>query len=118
MATSFFRYLDTNGDGTGAKEANVDGSVTPVEFSLSVPAGVGSMKLTRMIVYVRDTGSFDTGAYGNAIAMTNGMLIEHVDADGNVITDLLDGVPILTSGGWSRQCFDVVHSDWGSGDDV
>jgi len=36
MASFFFRFLDTNGDGTGSIDANVAGTLgTPVNFSFT-----------------------------------------------------------------------------------
>lgn len=106
-------FLDTNGDGTGSKNANVDGSVTPVEFKLTIPSGYRAY-LSRMIVHIRDSGSIDAGSYGNGITMSNGLQVEYTYRGRSI--DLLDGMPIQTNADWGRVCYDVSNTDFGSGD--
>ena len=59
-------------DSSGSIEMNVDGSVTPVEFKLQPPADENYL-VHRAILYIEDSGSFDSGFWGNGITMANGI---------------------------------------------
>jgi len=107
------RYLDTNGDGTGSKEATGNYAGGEEIFYLQPPAGEVYI-LERMLVYIEDNGSFDSGKYGNNITLSNGIEI-FVNGDSGVISDLTDGLPIITNAHWGRQCFDTALSTYGSG---
>jgi hypothetical protein len=113
-----YRYLDTNGDGTGTKNANVNGSVTPVVFKISPPSA-GKIVLARLIVEVRDTGVFSAEKYGNLATLTNGMQVGFVDdSTGELVTDYTDGLPVKYNAGWGGLCYDVSLKTWGVGDEV
>jgi len=117
MAKPFFRFADTVGDETGSADAAVNGAVTPQNFYLKCLSGQKGLTVHRLLAYIRDTGSFDAGAYGNGITMANGIEIALVGSDGAIKIDLLDGIPIKSSGDWARQCFDIDHQSFGQGDD-
>ena len=110
------RLLDTNGDGTGTKNANVDGSVTPVVFKCSPPA-TGAVVIERIMINVRDSGTFTAEKYGALAELTNGIEVGiFSDSDDSLVTDYLDGVPIKSNAGWGRACYDVDVKTWGAGD--
>lgn len=90
----------------GSHEAVVDGSVTPVEFTFT-PPGDAPVLLSRMIVLLGDTGSLDTDAYGNGVALATGI---EVEAGG---LDLLAGEPIKANLDWAGYCHDIVFHDFG-----
>lgn len=95
----------------------VDGSVTPVEYKYTNP-GPGSLQLERMIVYIEDGGSFDSGRYGNSgDPLTVGIGVAIKDAQDAIRLDLLDGEPITTNGEWAAMCYDVTHENYGSGNE-
>lgn len=109
------RYLDTNGDGTGTKNANGNYSVTPEQFYIDGPC-----TLTRMIVMIEDTAGMQAEEYGNlGVALTNGVTIT-IDRSGldNNAVNLTDGLPIKTNAEWGRLCYDVDVKSWGAGDEV
>lgn len=115
----FTRYLDTNGDGTGTKNANVNGSVTPVDYFIQAdPNGKNKLFLARMIVHIEAAGTITASGYGNLAVLTNGITLQHQDADDNVIRDITDGIPIKSNGGWRRQCYDGARAPWGSGNET
>ena len=49
------RRLDVTGDGSGNASMNVNGSVTPVVFKIA-PAATELILISRVIIYVKDTG--------------------------------------------------------------
>jgi len=71
------RFLDTNGDGTGTKSATGNYAESPVSFFIQPPAGE-VFRLNRMLVHIEDSGTFDSGSYGNGITLTNGITVSKV----------------------------------------
>lgn len=56
----------------GSEQQTVDGSVTPVEFSYTVPVGK-KLILSRMLIYIEDSTAFSSTVFaGLASALTNG----------------------------------------------
>ena len=79
MADLFSRYLDTNGDGTGTKNANGDYSSAEGIFYLA-PGENEVFALSRMLISAYDTNGMQTQEYGNtAAALTNGIAIRISD---------------------------------------
>jgi len=114
----FLRFADTNGDGTGTKNAAVNGSVTPVVFKIEPRGSERVLSLHRMIVSVVDSGSFDSGAYGNGLALSVGLEIAvYRSADDSVVLDLLDGNPIQKNIDWTWVCYDANVSNYGTGNE-
>jgi len=114
VQTYLCRYLDTIGDGSGTKNANGDFSVTPKTFFIQPPA-TQIFRISRLLINIRDTGSLDTGNYGNNITLTNGIQIKLVD-DFSTLLDLTDGLPIFTNIDWNKYCFNLDISTFGAGD--
>lgn len=111
-----FRHLDTNGDGTGTKNAVGDYSSTPTDFKIQ-PAANQMFILHRMLVFIKDTTGIDADAYGNGIVLTNGINIKYSHAAG-VVVDMVDGIPITVNGDWGRLCYDVELKAWGAGNEI
>ena len=112
-----YRYLDTDGDGTGTKNAigNYSGAVE--EFFIAPPAST-VFEIHRMIVSIEDSANPSADVYGNlAAALTNGVSIKIKDASGDLV-DLCDGVTIKANSHWSRICYDVTNLNFGSGNDI
>lgn len=107
-----FRYLDTDGDGGGTKNANVNGSVTPVVFKI-VPGTGEVMAIHRIIIHVEDTGILavdDYGAIAGGLAVGCGLELRNIEDDA-IITDMLDGLPVKNNHSWSSICYDTdVHA--------
>jgi hypothetical protein len=128
------RFLDTNGDGTGTKNANGDYS-DPADIFYLQPAAGKVIRLNRMIIHYEDTQGMTATEYGNlGAALTNGIVVRIQDDSGTIsdltdgvptngivvriqddsgtISDLTDGVPVKTNADWSRFCYDAQLSVW------
>lgn len=112
---AIFQLLDTVGDGSGIKEAIGDYSSNPTSFRLKHNSG--KVRIIRMIVMVEDTGSFDSGLYGNGVSLTNGIRV-YVRNKADEIIQEYTSFPILTNGDWAGHCHDFNHFTYGSGNEV
>lgn len=100
------RYLDTNGDGTGSKNASVNGSSTEVRFFIKPEVGQ-TFLIYKMFVTISDAGILTTGSYGNTLTPSNGLIVRKTGSGGDpVIYDVLDGLPIKANTDWARIAFD------------
>jgi hypothetical protein len=114
LKTMIFRHLDTDGDGTGTKNANVNGAITPVVFKIQ--AGENEiLELNRMIVHIADNGSILPHTYGALAALSNGLDVGIYDAGDVLIQE--NEVPLKANGQWGRVCYDVSFNDRGAGFD-
>ena len=109
------RFLDTNGDGTGTKNArgNYASAATPLYFKATT-----TVNLHRMIIHIGDTTGMQAQKYGNIAELTNGYTVKVIDND-NVteLMDLCNLVPIKSNGGIGRYCYDVELRTWGAGNE-
>lgn len=107
------RFLDIVGDGSGSIDANVDGSITPVDFI--VTAGANEiLTVYRLVITIVDTAPMDSAKYGNNIVLTNGIRFYHKSALG-VETDRAAQHPILTNAAWGAYCYEMQNLNWGQG---
>jgi len=97
-------------------EANVNGASVAKVYKYEV-AATRTLSLERMIVYIKDTGTFDADLYGNGAILGNGILVSVEYADGTSL-DLLDGEPVKTNSHWAALCHDVTYHDIGTGDNI
>jgi len=109
-----FRYADTVGDGTGNPDAIGDYEGNPTDFKIKPNPGE-IIRLARAILLVEDSGSFDSGFYGNGLTLTNG-LRPYFQTNG-VRRYFVSGgqPPILTSGDVAGFCHDLELRTWGAG---
>ena len=117
VPTLISRHVDTNGNGTGTKNAIGDYSGAQEIFYIQ-PSSTQIFRITRMMVLVRgDKNTFYTDAYGSRTALTNGIIV-HTRDDSGTLINLTDDVPILTNGNWGRFCFDseIYPANVGSSD--
>ena len=114
------QFADTNGDGTGTKNAIGDFSSTQGRFYFKcAPSEIAH--ISRVLVSLSDSVVSDSALYGGLAALTNGVVIEVRDADDNVIYNITDvDEPVKTNGHWARYSFDtaVKVGDFPLGDDV
>ncbi len=110
------RFLDTNGDGSGANLVTGDYSSAEEIFYIQPSAGE-AFRVARIIIYIEDTGSFDSGSYGNGLALANGIQVR-VQNDGGTIADMTAGLPVKTNTQWGRMCYDIKTSNFGSGNEA
>jgi len=102
----FSRFLDTNGDGTGTK--NAIGNQAATNFFISPDQGT-YLSIARLLVQITDVGVMLPANYGNLAALGNGIKLVKVSSDGTV-TDYTDGFVIKTNVQWARYCFDAILS--------
>lgn len=98
----FIRHLDTNGDGTGTK--NATGNYTTTTAFYIEPPGTSNYIISRLVVEIEAVGTFTGTLYGGQV-ITNGVAIKKQDDTGELI-DFTDGVSITTNAGWARFCYD------------
>ena len=113
--TLIAQYLDTNGDGTGTQSAVGNYASAAEIFYIQPPAGT-VYRLSRMLPFVEDVGSFDSGSYGNGITLTNGIVVR-IQNDSGTLVDLTAGLPIQLNTHWARQCYDMTISTFGQGNE-
>ena len=100
VQNSIYQPLSANGDGTGTISQNVNGSVTPVEFSIDAESGK-TFVLTRLNVLAID-GNFNSATgYGALSALTNGIKIHVEDSEGTILKDFTQYTTIKRSYDWS-----------------
>lgn len=107
-----FQLASSNGDGTGTTNMIGDYSSAATQITVT-PASSDVYMITRMIVFVEDAGSFDSGAYANGITLTNGIDVLLKDGSGTITT--LTPFPITTNAEWAAMCHDVTVHDFGTG---
>lgn len=92
------------------RDANVDGSSTPVEF-LYQPDNDVTFKAYRLMVSIFDGGAFSGDNYGGVA----GPLANGIDIEACAGIDLLDGLPITRHADWGIHCHDYSFSNFGAG---
>lgn len=113
---NLYRYLDTNGDGTGTKDASVDGSGTQQIFKITPPAGT-IYRIARMLIYIQDGSGFAAAEYGNlGTTLTTGIGLR-IHNGTTTVLDLMDGVKVQQNADWARCCYDANLVTWGAGDE-
>ena len=106
VPTPIYQHLDTNGDGTGIKNAIGDYSGSAETFYFQ-PAAGKIARITRMIVLIRGPkAQFYTDSYGSVGELTNGVTVR-VQNDSGTLVDLTNGLPVKTNGNWGHYCFDA-----------
>jgi len=97
------------------KNAKVDYSSTPTSYKYTADSSRVDM-LERLNIYYSDSGSFDSGGFGNGSALTNGIVV-NAQINGILYT-YTDGIPIKTNGFWNTLAgVDVRHEKYGAGDE-
>jgi hypothetical protein len=111
-ANSLVRFLDTNGDGTGTKNAIGNYSLVAQPFFIQ-PASNEIFLIYSFLMQLSDSGAlFSIDEYGNLnTALTNGLLVRLKRA-GVVTLDLLDGQPIKINDHYAHLAQQVQLIDW------
>lgn len=107
------RYLSDDGTATGDKNARVDGSTVPVPYWIE---HAEDLYVTRMIVYIQDTGNFVASGYGALATLPTGVAIQVTNAADVVQLEITDGRPIQSVANWTSFCYDGRYDAFGSGD--
>ena len=105
-------YLDEHLLNGGSREANVDGSVTPVEFSFTATR---LCEINRMLIAITDSGTVTSDTYGALSTLTNEVEFEHVAAD-MTVTQILS-YPIRNSD-WRGRMYNFDEDSFSGGGSV
>ncbi len=111
---TFARKLDTVGNGTGTTDMAVDGSGTPAVYRIK-PAVGQIFQISRLIFYIEDASSIDTGGWGGVGGgnpLTNGCLLQKKQG-GSTNT----GILLNSNGHLASIMYDVNHEKFGSGNE-
>jgi hypothetical protein len=110
------RFLDTNGDGTGTKNATGNYSASATSFFIQPPINSIYM-LTQFFIQLSDAGGFVQNVYGSlATALTNGLLIRAYR--GSTLTlDLTDGIPVKNNDNFLHLSEQTFITNWSGGAD-
>lgn len=108
-------FLDTNGDGTGSIDQNIDGSGVPVDFILAPPPGF-TYYIKSITIHLADNGTLDSGQYGNnAGILTNG--VDFILSTPAGEASFTAQNPIKTNGDYAAFAYDIRHLNFGTGDE-
>lgn len=103
-------------DGLGVNDnANGNYAIVNKTFSAAPPAGE-IWYISRIMVYVQDTGNFDATLYGNGIVMANGYHSWHTHkGHDHVLMPAEAGVK--STGDLAANMFGIQHEAFGTGDE-
>lgn len=107
-----FKFLDTNGDGTGDKNAIGDYSSTPTDFFYQ-PEGGRTVVLTRMIITMSGDHVNENGYGVKDTPLANGIVVHTENSTPEAAMDLSGGIPIRKERHWQRYCYDADASSLG-----
>ncbi len=108
---TFYRFMDSVGDGSGTKNMGV-----AADTYYLTPQGVDIMVCERAIISMVDA-LITAAKYAGITALTTGITLQ-VERATVQILDLMNGVPVKNTAGWTRQCYDGNQQAFGSGDDT
>jgi len=94
------RYLDTNGDGTGTKNAIGNYAVQQI-FSIKPPAGE-TYVLDAMLISIAADADLKRDKYGKNAVLVNGIEVRKQD-NGGTLCDYTDGIPVIVNQDWGRN---------------
>ena len=112
------RFLDTNFDGTGTK--NAVGNYSGVEEKFGIqPATNQVYAIERMIVSIGDASGVRADRYGGlAGGLSNGISLRVENYTGTVYALTDSDSLITTNASWGAYCYDVELKTWGSGPEL
>jgi hypothetical protein len=115
VKTNFVQDFDTVGDGSGITNMNVDGSGTTQNFFIKPNAGE-IIRISRVLLSIRDTGTFDSGGWGNngGTPLTNGLKM-YVSYSGGADAQINGAVKSHYE--LASVMYDFTHFSFGSGDE-
>lgn len=116
VGVGLYQYLSTGGDGSGVVDAVGNYAAAATEFYIQDTTRY--LLIERMIVYVEDVGSMDSGDYGNGITLTNGVKLEVREDNDAVVRDMMAGLPVMHNTDWQGKCHDLILSSWGLGNEA
>lgn len=112
-----FQFLSKDVDGSQSiANINANGDYSSVKGKFLIHAPVGYLYvLTRMIIYIQDTGSFRSEGYGaQATPLTNGLNLCLCESG---VENVITSKPIQHNAEWGMYNYDVDVKTWGAGDE-
>lgn len=107
-------FFDQTGDGTGNIHMNVDGSVTPVDFSFTCPPNT-TMQFSSFCISIIDGGMY-ADKYGGITKLTNGTVgFVEIAAYGGYRVNFFDKQPIVSNAAFLSYG-NYEYMDFGQGD--
>lgn len=99
----------------GANDSlSVDGSITPVVFTLAPPANQ-IWRVSRWMISIQDEKGFDVGTFGSNGTLTNGIMPRI--KQGSVTNDILE-FGIKSNGDIASAAYDMTLHTFGNTDDT
>lgn len=103
---SDFNYTIGNPVQAGIKDMNVDGSGTPVVFSLRADPELDiTVDITRVIIHITDNTAMDDEKFGGINALTRGIVLRRTDGT------FLNIFNVKTNGEFGELAFDKTYDD-------
>ena len=120
---SFFRFLDSNGDGTGFMAATGNASAPRSTSSFwFIPASNETARIESLNILIKDDGTFIPSAYGamyapQDVALTaspvlTGGIDVFIEANNSVILNLTNGRKIWNIADWGNYCTTYETNFW------
>jgi len=110
------RPMTTTGMSAGNRNINPNASLeSPIDYFVEALPGE-RLSIARIMIHVVDSGSFDSGSYGNGITVPNGIQVFY--RRNNIDIDVTGELPIKTNVDWSRWCYDLALSEFGGGNET
>lgn len=91
-----FKGFTVDGAPGGSVDMNVNGSVTPVSFRYTVPAGKIALPF-RVVFALADVNIEYLKFAGLGLVLTNGIHVHILDTDDSVLLDFTNGTPIKST---------------------
>jgi len=111
-----FHYLDTNGDGTGEK--NAIGDYSGAGLTWFYYESTGYAEIHRMIISYEDGPGMRAERYASLpAALPVGIFVKQIDSDLSEMLDLTDNEPITANAEWGELCYDIELKSYGPGNE-
>ena len=107
-------YLSVFAKSGASPDANVNGSITAVEFDVEPPSGE-TWLIYRVVITVGDNNNLIAENYGGVATLANGVRVIGMQGSDEVL-DLLEGFPVQRNVDWDERCYDSNISSYGAGD--
>jgi len=108
-----YTYLNENLKDSSNIDANGDYSLSQTDFKFT--STLDNVKITRLLVFIQDSGNFSADAYGNNLTLTNGIKL-YLKPSGGSKSYINGDLPVKTNSNWSALCYDITLNDFGVGD--
>ncbi len=100
----FVGFLDTNGDGTGVKNAIGNYSASPVDFKYIRPKGSeGDLFISSLVIHLQSPVKINGQGYGASMfPLINGITLFNKNEEAIMLRNLTSDIPVKTNSDWNR----------------